>query len=131
MHEAFFSYYSFGKRNFDFLRKRSSFFCTVLDTHVIVTYKFYDHIACYSKKKRHIDDTIERLLMIPLIDEILAQGILFEKRILKKYIYFEISYTIDVVTYSVILRQSKTQVILLSCFVKNKTKRPVGGSIAL
>ena len=113
-----------ASREFQFLRSRAPLFCVILNTYISVTRVFYDHIAHHQRRRRKVNDLVERLLMIPLVDEILMQGQVSEVRDINKYKYTEISHTIDGQVYSVVIRENKQKAILLSCFIKRLPKTP-------
>ena len=106
-----------AKKSFQLLRNRAPLTCSALKCNVTVTKFFYGHIAHASKRRRNIEDLIERLLIIPFIDEILLHGKLVETRDKDEAVYFRITKSFVYNKYSVIVIKRGCYYHLLSCFI--------------
>lgn len=112
-----------AKKSFVLLRKRSPLECAALQTDIHVTKLFFNHIAHIKKRKRNVVDLIERLLIIPFIDDILAYGNCIERRRQRGKMHYKIALKKGHETFCVILIEKKEKIVLLSCFIDEFHKR--------
>ena len=106
-----------AKKSFQILRARAPFFCAALQKEIFVSRQFFNHISNNTFRKRRISDLLERLLMIPFIDEILEKGKLVETREHSQKVFFQISKMFFKEKYSVIIVKVHEKHSLLSCFI--------------
>jgi len=106
-----------SKYSFQQLKARSPLQCPCLKNEVKISKRFFNHI---SDKKRNIKELTERLLIIPLIDEILKNGKITETRNKKNGKYFKISLKINQKIFSVIIIEKQNNFYLVSCFIYKK-----------
>ncbi|MDP3975789.1 MAG: hypothetical protein Q8P95_02630 [bacterium] len=103
-----------ARQAFKSLRERSPLYCTALGQEVYVGRTFFQHISFAKKRTRR--EIIERLLIIPCVEEILTSGVLTEKREKSGESSFRIDYLKSNYAFSVIVLKSEGRHILLSCF---------------
>jgi len=104
-----------AKYTFRQLRNRAPLYCKCLNCDVLITRKFFRHID--NGEKRTNKEIIDRLLIIPLIEDILLNGKVVEERIKLGKQYFRINFKVANFIFSVILIQEDIKYILLSCFI--------------
>jgi len=104
-----------AKKSFQLLRDRAPLNCNVLGGKVKVTRLFYSHITQPKRRNKTLNDLMERLLIIPFIDDILNDGTLLKSR---KNLFFRISKTFGERDYTVIIIKRYDEFLLLSCFIK-------------
>ncbi len=104
------------KKSFDILRNFSPLLSPFLDSEIIVTKKFFNHITYSNRRKGFIEEQLERALIIPLIPDILQAGKYIEKRNQNKIIYHRIEKKFQLFTFAVIIEENKGRKILFSCF---------------
>ena len=105
-----------AKYSFRILRKNSPFWSSELHNDIQVTSVFFNHITS-NHKGRKIKDTLERLLLIPLIEDIIQEGSIIEERQIKEKRYFKVSKKISNKTFSIIILKKNAQYYLFSCFI--------------
>lgn len=109
-----------AKKSFKLLREKWSYFCTELNSEIFITNLFFRHIS-WSSKKRKTKEKIKRLLIIPLVDEILEKWKLTETRNLEWDIFYKIFLEIkDMDFFLIILEKKWKNKRLLSSFVNQK-----------
>jgi len=109
-----------AKKSFKLLREKWSYFCTELDSEISITNIYYRHIS-WSSKNRKTKEKIKRLLIIPLIPEILEKWTLSETRNLEWDIFYKIFLKIkDMDFFLIILEKEWKHKKLLSSFVNQK-----------
>lgn len=109
------------KKSFKRLKENSPVFCTILNKDIKVTNTYFKHINWYAKHRK-LKEIIIRLSIINLIDDILKNWILSEKRNEECFVYYEIQYEINWKVFCLVLSKNKksAEIILFSWFVKNK-----------
>ena len=106
-----------ARKTFQNLRKTAPLDCAILNCEIEITRLFFNHIAYHQKKIRSKKDLIERLLITPLLSEILQTGKLTEKRNDKKFgKSFKISKKYRDFILSAIVQKSGKKHLLISCF---------------
>lgn len=116
---------------FFYLRDTSPLYCDALQKPVKVTRLFFRHLAFKEKRKKDLTELAERLLIIPLVKKILAEGKMVEVREENAKIFYEIALEFSGKKYVVIaVKTPKDNLLLLSCFRrwKDKRKKPVSYS---
>ena len=99
------------------LRSESPYFCGTLKEEVFVTRIFWNHINF--SKDRSPKDYLSRLAILPMIEEILKDGILKETRE-ENNIFYHIEMGIENQKFSLIILRDKkkaSKLFLISCFV--------------
>ncbi len=111
-----------AKRAFFNLRSLSPIRSEILDIEVLVSKRFFDHIAHHRRRKSNLKELVRRLLMIPFVPEIIEAGQIEEIRNKEEDCFIEISRNFSSRKFSVVLVQKKTSKVyyLLSCFEKTK-----------
>ena len=112
-----------AKKSFQLLRLHGPYSCEALGEEVFVTKLFFDHIAHNRLRKRPVHDLVERLLIIPLISEVISYGVLTEDRIVKTKLYRKIAWARGLDTFVAIVVKDKDDWYLLSCFIEKKTQK--------
>ena len=113
-----------SKKWFKLLKEKAPYKCSGLNKEIEITNIFLKHISWY-KKPREIKDIIVRLWMINLIDDILLNWEIIEKRENWKYewkIYnftYKVSLKLSWIRFILVVWENKkNKLILLSCFSK-------------
>lgn len=113
-----------SKKWFKLLKEKAPYKCSELNKNIEITNIFLKHISGH-RKPREIKDIIVRLWMINLIDDILLNWEIIEKRENWKYewqVYnftYKISLKISWIIFILVIWQNKSdKYILLSCFSK-------------
>ena len=101
-----------AKKSFSILRERSPFWCTSLKNNVSITKKLFNHIAYHQKRTRKVLEILERLLIIPFVEDIVKKGEIIETRDNAHKISLNISHY----SFSVIVIEEKNSFHVLSCF---------------
>ena len=104
-----------AKKSFQLLQAKTPLLCNALQTQIQVTKLFFYHIAL--ARNRTTRDLIQRLLTIPLLQDILSKGKLVETRIAGRKEYFKICWIKDEYIFSIIILRKRKEFFLLSCFV--------------
>lgn len=110
-----------AKKNFQELRKKSPIFCPLLKKEIKITKLFLSHIAYVGEKRTH-KEIVERILIIPFIEEIATTGDLDEVRENQSGTSYQISKKIQSEIFSIIIIKTEKSVLLLSCF-RNWTQK--------
>ena len=105
-----------ARKTFQNLRKTAPLDCAILDCEIEVSKKFFNHIVFNKKRFREKKDLIERILIIPLLNEILQTGVLITKRAAKFDQFFKISKKYRDFILSAIVQKSAEKYFLISCF---------------
>ena len=119
-----------AKEWFKKLRKEWLIYCSAINKKFSIWNIFLNHISWSSIKKRSIREIIERLSIINLVEGIALEWVVVEERgnlIFEKTKYFVKSYKILleirwVKFYLIIWEKKNWDTVLISCFLKNKTK---------
>ena len=113
-----------SKKWFKLLKERSPYICNKIENNVKITNIFLKHISWY-KKPREIKEIIIRLWMMNLIEDILQNWNIVEKRDNVKYEWkiftetYKISYLEKWIYFIVIIwKKDEWDYILLSCYSK-------------
>jgi len=104
-----------AKRNFQELRKKSPIPCPLLNEKIKITKLFLSHIAYVGEKRTH-KEIVERILIIPFIDEIAQTGYIEKTRKSTNGISYQISKKIQSEVFSIIVIKTEKSLLLLSCF---------------
>ncbi len=119
MHKKFFPLIKISaKKSFQKLQKESPFYCAALDAEVFITKLFFEHIAF--AKKRKLEDLVERLIMIPFIEEAFEEGELIKKTEKKNETFFKLCLEIKNRKFNIIVVKNQKRCFLLSCFLSTK-----------
>ena len=105
-----------AKRVFKNLRKKAPFHCSSLNKEIVITKLFLEHIAFNATKNRTHKEIIERLLIIPFLEEIFLKGTMREVRDKKENLFFRISRQFGEDIFVAIIIKSAKGYLLLSCF---------------
>lgn len=112
-----------AKRTFYLLRNKSPLFCKEIGSKIHVSKMFFRHISF--SKTRPVREIIDRLLIIPFIEEILTNGKISEQRTIHDINYFKISLRIKDFIFSVIFSKKilSDEHILVSCFIDQQENK--------
>ena len=110
-----------AKKMFQDLKLKSAetpFFCEAIQSEIKITKLFFQHIVYKNKETRSYKEIIERILIIPFIQDIITTGVFIEKREEENISFFQFSKNLKDWTFSVIIQKRTQQddYILLSCF---------------
>lgn len=103
-----------AKYAFQWLKKSSPYFCSALQKEVVVSRTFWDHLL--HTKKRSTGELFSRLLLIPIIQKILLEGVLIEKREFPHMVKYKIEYKEDDFIFACIVEKTSKKHTLSSCF---------------
>lgn len=111
-----------SKPSFELLRGKSPIMSKVLGKEILVSKLFFNHIVHSTKRKNKRTERLERLLILPIIPEILNSGCLVENRIdeEKNDTFFRVEKKFRFYTASVIVRLRDGDYTLFSCFIVKK-----------
>lgn len=113
-----------AKQAFLQLKKNSPYLCKSLNIQVFVTRQFWSHINF--SKYRPQKDLILRLAILPLVEKILEEGLITEKRDWGKYFSYRVTQEFNSEKCSLIILKPKKQennTLLFSCFVHDNTQK--------
>ena len=108
-----------SRKAFKILREKWPIFCPVLKTDIKITNTYFDHIY-WKSKVRQTEEVILRLLMINMVDDIIENWKIAEKRENWDFIYYEIQYKFKWEVFSLVISNIKKnwKFILFSWFLK-------------
>ncbi len=112
-----------AKKTFCDLRDKSPLNCTQLSEKIVVSKRFFTHIAKHPKRTQNLKDLAERLLIIPFVNDILNNGNIVNIRTKRNEKYFRISKKYKKITYTVIVIKTKKIFFLVSCFIDWENKK--------
>lgn len=112
-----------GKLAFQLLRAKGKIHCPALNLDVSISKSFYSPIAYNKTNKRSYLEVLKRIFIIPVIPEILLDGVLTEKR---KNIFFRIEKQIMGVPFAMIIHRNKDYLALCSRFIVYEKKAYLG-----
>lgn len=98
------------------LRDQGPLFCSFIKADIQVTKLFLEHIAYNASKNRGYEETIERLLIIPFIEEILGSGRIKEVRKENGGLFYRVSKQFGKDIFTLIIIKKPSGYLLLSCF---------------
>ena len=107
-----------AKKAFKKLREQEYFFSKDLDKNINITRVFFEHVIYDKKKKRTAYEIMERILILPFLEEIISTGKIQKTREYKGTHFFRVSKVYKKYTLTVIIFQDTItkEYILLSCF---------------
>ncbi len=114
-----------AKMSFRKLREEGPFDCPYFDKPVHVTKKFFRHISLQSDK-RTLSEVFRRLIIVPLVEDILLSGFLSESRQKDDVFFHKISKLYSNIAISLVVietRKAKLSLELLSCFQDQRIKK--------
>ena len=117
------------KQSFEILRKQSPISCPLLSGEVLVSKKFFNHIARSKRRKEDLDEQLERQLIVPFVADIIECGVCTEVRKTSEKTDFRLEKKYGSRVLVVIVEKKSGVLRLVSCFRSYKKKELVSVSI--
>ncbi len=107
-----------AKKVFFSLRENAPYFSPALGKNVYITKIFLGHITNISTKNRSYKEIVERILIIPFVQEALKKGVITESRNQESFSFTRLEFSSGSDIFCFILTKEKRGYILISCFRK-------------
>lgn len=106
-----------AKRSYQNLKNSAPLISGDLKAKILVSKRFYDHIAHHKRRRNNPTEIVNRLLLIPFLPEIVAQGAVVDIRDQSEGKFYQLKFAIHDKKASVVILKDKAGVYrLVSCF---------------